>query len=325
MSSPFQIDPKLEIPIYQQLVDRVRSDIKSGALPAGAQLPTVRELAEELGLARGTIKRAYDELEQAGLVEKVQGRGTFVSYRPERPESRKDRAMLAIDQLFEQLGRMGFSINEMGIFLKLKLQELAAQQANLKVAVVECNPEVLSQLCDQLRQIAHLDIYTFLLEEVLTYPYRLQEDMDLVITTREHAEDLGKMMADSRKIAKIALQPQPGCVTRIAKLRPEGTVGILCRSLRFGELLSRVCGLFAPQAPVAAPRLMEGDCAAYLAGKAAVLVPGNYKRYADEPTLRALREFAVHGQVIPCFYQIDEGSLMYLKEKIQELLDKDKL
>ena len=325
MSDLFQIDPTLEIPIYRQLVDRIRADIRTEQLPAGAQLPTVRELADRLGLARGTIKRAYDELEQSGLVEKVQGRGTFVSYRQERPESRKDRAMLAIDQLLEQLEQMGFSFKEMSIFLKLKLQERAAQQANLKVAVVEESPELLSQLCDQLRQIAHLDIYACLLEEVRTYPYRLQEDMDLVIAPREQAEALEKMMPAGLQIAKIALQLQPGCIARIAKLHPEGAVGILCRSPRFGALLSGACGLFAPQAPVAAPRLMEGDCAAYLADKAAVLVPGNYKRYADEPTLQALREFAARGQVIPCFCQIDGGSLMYLEETIRELLDKDRL
>ena len=73
MSDLFQIDPTLEIPIYRQLVDRIRADIRTEQLPAGAQLPTVRELADRLGLARGTIKRAYDELEQSGLVEKVQG------------------------------------------------------------------------------------------------------------------------------------------------------------------------------------------------------------------------------------------------------------
>ena len=147
MSDFFPINPQLDIPIYQQLVDHIRTDIKTGRLAAGGKLPTVRELADQLGLARGTIKRAYDELEKAGMVEKVQGRGTFVSYQPESLESRKDRAMAAIDQLFDQLVEMGFSINEMSIFLKLKLQERASQQANLKVAVVECNPEVLSQLC----------------------------------------------------------------------------------------------------------------------------------------------------------------------------------
>ena len=101
MSDFFQVNPQLEVPIYQQLVDHIRAGIKTGALPAGTRLPTVRELADQMGLARGTIKRAYDELENEGMVKKVQGRGTFVSYQPESLASRKDRAMAAIDQMFE--------------------------------------------------------------------------------------------------------------------------------------------------------------------------------------------------------------------------------
>lgn len=325
MSDFFPINPQLDIPIYQQLVDHIRTDIKTGRLAAGGKLPTVRELADQLGLARGTIKRAYDELEKAGMVEKVQGRGTFVSYQPESLESRKDRAMAAIDQLFDQLVEMGFSINEMSIFLKLKLQERASQQANLKVAVVECNPEVLSQLCEQLRQIGQLDIYSCLLEEVLTYPYKIGEDMDLVITTQEHAETLGRMMPSHQKIAKIALQPHPSCIARIVRLGGAGTIGILCQSLRFGKLLSKVCDVFAPQAAVDAPCLINSGCSAYLEGKSAVLVPENYERYADGDSIRALKAFAAYGEIIPCFYQIDDGSLMYLKEKIQELLERDRL
>ena len=60
MTRPYRIDPGLDVPLYQQLVDAIRSDIRMGILPAGAQLPTVQQLASELGIARGTINRAYD-------------------------------------------------------------------------------------------------------------------------------------------------------------------------------------------------------------------------------------------------------------------------
>ena len=89
MDSIFYINPQLHIPIYQQLVDAARSAIKRGVLAFGQQLPTVQEVSEELSIARGTVKRVYDELEREGLVEKVQGRGTFVCYRPVSTESRK--------------------------------------------------------------------------------------------------------------------------------------------------------------------------------------------------------------------------------------------
>ena len=71
--------------------------------------------------------------------------------------------------------------------------------------------------------------------------------------------------------------------------------------------------------------LLLGGCAGYLAGKEAVLVPENWERYADRDTIQTLKEFSARGQVIPCAYQIDEGSLMYLREKIQKLRNKEEL
>ena len=59
METVFQINQNLDIPIYQQLVDKIRAAVKTGALTTGCQLPTVQELSDRLGVARGTIKRAY--------------------------------------------------------------------------------------------------------------------------------------------------------------------------------------------------------------------------------------------------------------------------
>ena len=75
----FAIDPQSDTAIYQQIVNAVCADIRAGRLPYGTQLPTVRALADELGLARGTIKRAYDELGKLGMIEMTQGKGTFVA------------------------------------------------------------------------------------------------------------------------------------------------------------------------------------------------------------------------------------------------------
>ena len=61
MEDIYQINPKLDIPIYQQLVDTIRNAVKKGILVPNQQLPTVSELSEKLGIARGTIKRAYDD------------------------------------------------------------------------------------------------------------------------------------------------------------------------------------------------------------------------------------------------------------------------
>ena len=94
----YAINPDSRMPAYQQLARLIRGDIKSGALPAGSRLPTVRQLADSMGLARGTIKHAYDELEAMGAIEMTRGRGSFVKKLTESDQSRKDRAMKALGE-----------------------------------------------------------------------------------------------------------------------------------------------------------------------------------------------------------------------------------
>ena len=70
------------LPLYRQIANQLREYIRSGVLPPGSQLPTVRQLAIEQKLTRLTVQTAYAELQAEGLVESVVGRGTFVATRP---------------------------------------------------------------------------------------------------------------------------------------------------------------------------------------------------------------------------------------------------
>jgi DNA-binding transcriptional regulator YhcF (GntR family) len=75
-----RVDPHSGKPLFDQLRTLVIDAVRAGTLPAGARLPTVRELAGQLGLAVNTVARAYRELEMAGVVE-TRGRfGTFVAH-----------------------------------------------------------------------------------------------------------------------------------------------------------------------------------------------------------------------------------------------------
>ena len=66
-------------PIYEQICDQIRAAIVSGELAEGEQLPSIRALANSLRVSAITTKRAYADLEAAGLIETVQGKGSFVA------------------------------------------------------------------------------------------------------------------------------------------------------------------------------------------------------------------------------------------------------
>ncbi len=66
------------VPFYRQVVDQTAQMIQSGVLAPGVRLPSVRELAADLLVSLITIRRAYADLEAAGLITRRQGFGTFV-------------------------------------------------------------------------------------------------------------------------------------------------------------------------------------------------------------------------------------------------------
>jgi DNA-binding transcriptional regulator YhcF (GntR family) len=73
------LDDESPLPPYEQIRAGLAAAIGSGAMTAGTRLPPVRTLAQDLGIAAGTVARAYRELEQAGLVETRGRGGTVVS------------------------------------------------------------------------------------------------------------------------------------------------------------------------------------------------------------------------------------------------------
>jgi GntR family transcriptional regulator len=74
-----ELDFRSGIPIYLQVVDRIKEMIANGRLKPGDQLPTVRALALELRVNFNTVARAYRILDENGIISTQQGRGTAIS------------------------------------------------------------------------------------------------------------------------------------------------------------------------------------------------------------------------------------------------------
>jgi len=72
------VDPSAALPVYEQIRQQITLMAVSGVLDPGTRLPTIRQLANDLGLAKGTVAKAYSLLESAAVVESRGHRGTFV-------------------------------------------------------------------------------------------------------------------------------------------------------------------------------------------------------------------------------------------------------
>jgi GntR family transcriptional regulator len=75
----FSIDVQSRVPIYEQIVNQVERFIVTGILKSNEQLPSVRQIAFDLGINPNTIQRAYTELERREVIVSVVGKGSFVT------------------------------------------------------------------------------------------------------------------------------------------------------------------------------------------------------------------------------------------------------
>ncbi len=114
---PFQVALDLHsgVPAYRQIIDQVMGGIATGALAGGDQLPTVRQLAVDLSLNPNTVIRAYRELEIRGVLETLQGTGTFVSHQKvERNDAERQRRLSQIaGEVMARAGAEGFTVEEL--------------------------------------------------------------------------------------------------------------------------------------------------------------------------------------------------------------------
>ena len=109
-----QLDTRSGVPIYRQIVDWVKFRVAAGLLKPGEQLPTVRQLAVDLGVNANTVARAYLELERMDLVNTLQGKGTFIADK-EVPMDQVVRGLKlkeVVSELLSRAAEFGFSPEE---------------------------------------------------------------------------------------------------------------------------------------------------------------------------------------------------------------------
>lgn len=113
------------VPIYEQLMEQIKSDIIQSELKEGEALPSVRTLAGELRISELTVKKAYDKLEEEGFVTTVHGKGTYVSASDKQLalEARQKAIEDDFDKVIDRALSMGMKKEEISEVVKLILDE----------------------------------------------------------------------------------------------------------------------------------------------------------------------------------------------------------
>lgn len=122
----FILDPRSSVPIYQQLIDQVKRLVASGQLVPGAELPSVRELAQRHTVHPMTISKAYSQLEADGVLERRRGRPMTVAT-PRRSELGVAARLRQLDPQIEALKlavrQLELGADEVTEYVKNKLEK----------------------------------------------------------------------------------------------------------------------------------------------------------------------------------------------------------
>lgn len=107
------IDYQARIPIYYQIVNKIESFVTKEIMKPGDQIPSIRDLAYTLGINPNTVKKAYDLLEQKGIIISKSTKGTFIANNVERAKKEKiDNLVKDIKNNIEELKNYGLTWKE---------------------------------------------------------------------------------------------------------------------------------------------------------------------------------------------------------------------
>lgn len=110
-------------PIYEQIVSAIEEYVALGILKSKEQIPSIRELASNLGINPNTVKKAYDMLEHRNIINTISTKGTFISDKTDQVlEMKKNEELERLDKQLDLLLNLGISKKDLKEFINNKLK-----------------------------------------------------------------------------------------------------------------------------------------------------------------------------------------------------------
>lgn len=325
IETKIKIDRTLETPIYKQIIEQMILLIKKGYLKSGNKIPPERELANILSTSRGTVTKAYAELERNNFIEVVQGKGSFVSMKQDiLDESRKERAIRLIGDTIKELESLNFTYREISIFFDIMLMDREEQRKRIQIATIDCNPEALAIFEKQLSYISDVKIEKFFLDKDLRDKQKIIEAFDLIITTYNHYDDVKNSISGIEdKLVKAAVSPSQETIINIAKIKENKKIGIISISTKFNEIICSTLKSFNIKdrdvSSAFEKDINKDKLVSYINDKQYLIIP--MYSLINEKYRDMLDEFKNSGGEIICFeYQIERGTMIFIEEKIIRMM-----
>ena len=107
------LDYQSRTPIYEQIVNDIEKYVALGILKEKVQIPSIREMASNLGINPNTVKKSYDILENRGIITTISTKGTFISSDTKiATDDKINKEIEVIKKKIDELTKMGISYDE---------------------------------------------------------------------------------------------------------------------------------------------------------------------------------------------------------------------
>lgn len=289
-----------------------KEKIQAGSYAAGAQLPTVRELARQLGVNKNTVVRAYQALEQKGHLELVRGSGAFVrsNHRqlPYDPDDNQWQAQL--EQLFREAKQQAISRE---VILRKTLHSLdyiyGRQQS--RVAFVECNRYDIETLGAELTAAIGVELEGVLLADVLANPAEIGARFDLVATTFFHLGEVSQALRPwaLNKVVGVHALPTHDALLNIARLHVS-VIGLVCELSTTLDSLTHIVHTYHPSVTILSTLIDDEPRLHTLLDKADAII-------VARSCHARLMELKPQIPVVTVSFTIDQQSVDFLRKQIQ--------
>lgn len=311
--------------LYSLIAGELYGKIESGEYAAGDRLPTEAALAKEKGVSVGTVRKAYDKLRRRGCIYKVRGGGSYVQG-GESPESRSTPQEL-VERTIETLTDTGIPMSRIFLLLRKQMESVFRSDRKVKLALVDCNSETLHHVMLDLKKKTGLEVEPYLLHDLFSGESMISPRCIMTLVAEKHYNDFIRY-ADSMHLwtEKVALRESRKTIAKLAVLPDRQDVCILYRSREFLESVQFTMKVMGKKGRLKCVNEQQiGLEQERLARESlSFIIPPDYMDYSSNLAFQLIGRAKKMGcTVIPFEFEIDRGSLLHLKQILENLKEDD--
>jgi DNA-binding transcriptional regulator YhcF (GntR family) len=304
----------------ENIVQAIMHRITTGLYKPGENLPSVRNLASDIGSNRNTVNKAYQTLLELGVIEGTASGRRGYSVKKGAAIEEKTKAEL-LDYFYQQSVELvwhgmaaGISSDEILEQLKSAVGDVCGH-SQVRLIFYECNQHDTTEMGRSLNETLKMPVDYKVLDNLYKNLKTVPKNYDLVITTYHHLAEIIDAFKEigehPDKIVGIETRPSPDTMLRVARLS-NSRVGVVCTNQNTAHMLKHIFYGYHPEWEVKATSLEHPDKIAEIAQHCDHFIVTH--TCAEEVTAMTGRTPDVVVQ-----FQIDEQSVAFLRQRIYDI------